>query len=1060
MPLTPGLRIRLLGPLEIDGVDPARFGSRKARTLFRLLALADGVPVSTDQIVDAVWGDDPTARPTDQVAVLVSRLRTALRQDAIRRTDAGYSLTVEWLDLRAARELVAEARRRVERGAPAAGRAAAEAAVRLFRGPLLAGEQDAPWVLVPREAARRLENEARQVAALAALAAGDYRSAVAAADEALAHDAHDEVAVRVAMVALSRLGHRSASLDRYEALRTSLAEELGVAPSPETSAIHLAVLQDREPPPVAGAAAPIPPATAAPEVPPGRDAAVRAFTSALDRAASGRATLLDIEGDAGMGKTHLLRALTAHAQAFGSIALATRCDELGRALPLSAVLEALGAHLVGLGGTERNRVLGEDSALLEPLLDWRAGPAASDRWLGALADPTAGRLLLYSALLRAVDRLGDAAPAVLLIDDAHRAAEPTIDWLRYVRRNGDGVRLLVVTTRRTHEGPDVDADQHLILEPIDIEAAATLVGRHRAAELLARSGGNPLFLLELADAPQDALPPSLVASVQERCARTGDAAPVLRNAAVLGTDIDVDLLASVLRSPAIELLDSLEVGVAHDLLDDADGRLSFRHALVREALVEQTRSSRRALLHREAGRTLAARTPSEPLRIAHHARLGGDAALAARWLVIAARQSAARFDFAGAERLATEAISLDDSAAARTERAHIRIAAGDHRGATEDAEAARRLGADLEALEVEGLVAYYRRDFSRAARIAGMVRTTPDNATAGGILGLLAGRIAHATGDLRAADAALTAPLTGDAEPIGMIWLSLLRVHEGRPDDALAVLDAYAGPTGAPVHLFAPHHELFSRGYALATLGDAAAALRVLDRLSDMVSHEASGHWAGRGENMRGWVLRNLGELGAADEWNQRGFALAEAAAYSEAQAHALLDLADGRVLAGDPEAAQQLLNRAEPLHARDHAFRWRHQLRGRLLAARIRLVMHQPEDAAAQAWSVARDATALGAHRYTVLGRLIAALAQVHVGASPNPADLEHDINALDHVAGLEAWRLTADLAAALRVDAWRTLAEHRAAGLASRAGDYEETVTRIARTRLDSTNIANRSG
>jgi hypothetical protein len=358
------------------------------------------------------------------------------------------------------------------------------------------------------------------------------------------------------------------------------------------------------------------------------------------------------------------------------------------------------------------------------------------------------------------------------------------------------------------------------------------------------------------------------------------------------------------------------------------------------------------------------------------------------------------------------------------------------------------------------LVAYYRRDFTEAARIAGMVGTTPDDPTAGGILGLLAGRIAHATGDLRAADAALTAPLSGDAAHIGRIWLSFLRVHEGRPDDALAVLDAHAGPTEAPVHLFAPHHELFARGYALATLGDAASALRVLDRLSDVVAYETSGHWAGRVENMRGWVVRNLGELGAADEWNQRGLALAEAAAYSEAQAHALLDLADGRVLAGDPVGAEQLLKRAEPLHARDHAFRWRHQLRGRLLEARIRLVIEQPGEAADQASSVARDATALGAHRYAVLGRLIAALAQVHAGASPNLAELENDINALDRVAGLEAWRLTADLAAALRVDAWRALADRRAARLASCAGDYAEALTRVARTRLDSTNNANRSG
>lgn len=1051
----PALRVRLLGGLEIDGVDPARFGSRKARTLVRLLALAEGAPVPVDAIVDALWGDDPPAVPADQVAVLVSRVRAVLGVETVSRTDSGYALAVDWLDHRAARDLVTEARRRLERGAPAAGRAAADAAVRLFRGPLLADEIDAPWVRTAREAAGRLEGEARQLAALGALTAGDLRSAVAAAEDQLTRDAFDEVALRVAVVALVRLGNRSAALDRYERFRRGLADELGVDPAHETAAVHLAILQNREIPAFDGVGG-VRAARTKPVVPPGRDAAVRAFTAALDRAAGGRAELLGIDGEPGMGKTHLLRALGAHAEAGGAVVLTARCDELGNALPLAALFQALNAHLAGLDDVARATVLGEDRPLLDPLLDWRAG-AVPDAWLGALTDPTAGRLLLFGALLRVVDRLGGHAAVVLLVDDAHRAADATVGWLHYARRHGDGVRLLIVVAGRPGEGPELDADERITLEPLDVESAAMLVGRERAADYVARSDGNPLYLLELAAAPDSALPPSLMTAVQERCARTGAAATLLRNAAVLGPDIDVDLLASVLRIPVIDLLDGLEVGVAHGLLDDGDGRLRFHHALVREALVEQTRGNRRALLHREAGRALAARPQPEPLRVAYHARLGGDTALASTQLVAAARASALHFDLAAARRLVDEAVALEDSAQSRLERARIRIAQGDHAGGAEDAAEARRLGAGTEALEVEGVAAYYRRDFEAAARIAEAGR---DASGGTGVLALLGGRVAHAAGDLRSADAALTAPASGDAGQMKAIWLSFLRVHEGRSTEALALLDGQTGAGATPAHLFAPHHVFFTRAYAEASLGHAAVALAVLDQLAELVAHDLSGHWAGRAENIRGWVLRNLGEHAAADEWNHRGLALAEAVGYTEAQAHALLDLADGRLVAGDTAAVRSLLDRAAPFHQRDHAFRWRHQLRARLLEVRLLILEGAYDEAAELAATMARDAAGLRAAKYAVLGRLASALANARAGHEVTAADHDGDVSALDSVAGLEAWWITADLASAVKADAWSALASRRAAALAAGAGDYAESVARSAGTRLSSTRSTQRSG
>ena len=78
------LSVRVLGEFDVDGVEPSALGSRKGRALLRLLALARGQAVSADALASALWGDALPSKPADQVAVLVSRLRTVVGQGASR----------------------------------------------------------------------------------------------------------------------------------------------------------------------------------------------------------------------------------------------------------------------------------------------------------------------------------------------------------------------------------------------------------------------------------------------------------------------------------------------------------------------------------------------------------------------------------------------------------------------------------------------------------------------------------------------------------------------------------------------------------------------------------------------------------------------------------------------------------------------------------------------------------------------------------------------------------------------------------------------------------------
>lgn len=104
-----GVRIRVLGGFGVDGVAERNLGRRKARTRLKVLALARGGPVSVDALADVPWGAHVPARPADQVGVLVSRLRGVLGADRLLRSDAGYAVVTDWLDVDEVADLAARA---------------------------------------------------------------------------------------------------------------------------------------------------------------------------------------------------------------------------------------------------------------------------------------------------------------------------------------------------------------------------------------------------------------------------------------------------------------------------------------------------------------------------------------------------------------------------------------------------------------------------------------------------------------------------------------------------------------------------------------------------------------------------------------------------------------------------------------------------------------------------------------------------------------------------------------------------------------------------------------
>src|SRR5580693_3020493 len=983
------LAIRVLGEFGVDGVEPQALGSRKARLALQHLALGAGQVVPSDVLVDALWEHDPPARPGEQLAVLMSRLRSVLGKERIEHRDGGYLLRADWLDATELAALTDEAERRQGAGNVTGAAAAVRVALSLLDS---AGSVPVPgeWARLRRGELDRLISRARRVAASALLAAGDWVGTVDAATAALERDPYDEVALRLLLRAYVLGGQAAAALSRYAVAREQFADELGADPSPETAELYLAILRGE-------LAAPARPATSPTTGLVGRDDELSNLDAVAMRA-HGEASVqvVVIDGEPGIGKTTLVRSWASRRAATGDTVLLASCGPLDRAMPLDALLDALARLLRRLGSETAADLLGGDGQLLGPLLD--AAPAAQQPML---ADSMLGPAVLYAVLVRVLRRLAERGPLVIVIDDAHLGGQPLRDWVRFVQR--EAIPLAVVLAVRPGEG-DPPADARLHLDALSEAAAAELVGPARVGELNARAKGHPLFLTELAQQPAGAeLPASLVESVSARCDELGPAGMLLRTGAVLGTELDIDLLAAVLGRPVVSLLDDAERAAAGRFLADDDGTFRFRHEL-----------AARALRH-------------------------------------AAARAAERFDHAAAEALLDDALSLHPDPRGWLARARVRTRRGRYQEALSDVE--RALPAGPAALEVGAWAAYFGRRFAQSTQFADDgALAAADPATRARCLAV-GGRTRHAAGDLSGAETQLGEALSlahGSDRVTAAAWLGVIRSHQSRADDALALLrPATRGELGAE-HTSATLHALLFTGHAHAVAGRPVPALAAFTRYDAEVERRQAPRFGGRAVNFAGWVLRNLGAQTEGLDLHHEALEIGRRQGTPEVVIAALQDMAEHSVHAGDADGAQSLLAEALPLLDGDLVFGWRLELRHWLVSGELALLQDAAEQARDLGCKLAERAAALGVPRYLGAGRLLRCRADRVLGVPPDLDAVAADLDLLDSAMAVEAWWWTGEVAAELGVPAWLDRAAQRAERLAANAGPHGDGLRRALAARM----------
>ncbi len=508
----PRFRFRLVGPfaLERDGeaLPDRAVGSRKGRTLLKLLLVERGHLVSTDRIVDALWGDAPPGKPEENVAALVSRLRAVVGSEAITGGRGGYRVPPgagHVVDVDEAEELTREAEARLRAGEPSLAGVAAEGALRILdAGALLEDEPYAPWCDEARGELERVHRRARRAAWDAALQLSEHGWAAQVAGAAIGADPLDEEAYRAVMTAHRQAGEPGAALAAYERLRGALADGLGVDPSPETESLYLSILRAEPVPDVPQRARSAPAGERSPD--PGfvgRERELAWLSERWAESATGKPALVLICGEAGIGKTSLAGEVNRLATRTGGTAVLTRCYEAERSLFLQPIVEAIRSIVIALPPDDVRRLAGPWAGTLAELVPEVARVLRPHGYQPS--SPEIERRRSFDALSAFLRHLARERPLLLILDDLHNAGTSTVEALHFLFRRSNVDRLLVLATVRTDEGAEAVASlggvaERLDLGPLSDRDVARLAERMGAGELAGRiqamTRGHPLFVVE------------------------------------------------------------------------------------------------------------------------------------------------------------------------------------------------------------------------------------------------------------------------------------------------------------------------------------------------------------------------------------------------------------------------------------------------------------------------------------------------------------------------------------------------------------------------------------
>ncbi|HEY2673966.1 MAG TPA: BTAD domain-containing putative transcriptional regulator [Rugosimonospora sp.] len=692
--------IRVLGPVEadVDGDVVALGGPRQRAVLARLVS-ARGEAVSVDRLIDDLWGGEPPVQAITSLQAYVSNLRRLLEPGRPPRAPArvlvtappGYAIALptDALDAWRFERLVAEA------GSPtgdvAEARARLMTGLSLWRGAAFGEFTDEPWAAADVARLDELRLQAEEALVGLTLRAGEVAAAVPAADALTRRHPLREEGWRLLALALWGSNRQGDALDTLRRARRGLADELGLDPGPDLTALEEAILrQHREvlyeairqpaetgPPPGLPSRRPSAPKPGQEEPPshrpegslsrdvagpsPSRPAA-EPFVGRVDELARLRGGAAEVtaghgsrialvSGEPGVGKSTLLGRLRRELTDQGWLSVGGQCPEDTAGAPPAWpwVLALRSLATVSVPPAEVAELLGSPAS-------------GGDR---AGIDASAGRFRLHRAVVAWLREAIRERRLAIVLDDLHWADGETLALLATVGTElTEAPILLLVGYRAAEVSPELAASLAVLAPrgPLRLPLTglpATAVGALIAAlshvpvdaattaALAERTGGNPFYLKETARlldsegalVALEKVPEGVRDVLRRRLNRLPQAViVVLRLAAVAGRETDVDVLIDAADTDEAGVLDALDAGIIVGLLTEpAPGQIRFTHALVRDALVADLSGLRRARMHERLGVALQRLRPDDLPALAHHYHQAASAATASRALDYAVR---------------------------------------------------------------------------------------------------------------------------------------------------------------------------------------------------------------------------------------------------------------------------------------------------------------------------------------------------------------------------------------------------------------------------------------
>lgn len=236
-----GMGVGVFGPVHLEGTSL----SPRERMVLSALVLRAGRLTTTDELAEAVWGDEPPETWAKQLQASIGRVRVAIGRNLIETTPGGYALRVDpdMIDVERFERLAASARQHLDGGDPARAIDAADRALTLARGAAYADLAAWPPAVVESERLDEVRMGLEEVRLDARLQLGEHAASVADAERLVRESPLRERRWTVLATALYRSGRQADALAAIRAAKERLAQELGAEPGDELRELELAILR-------------------------------------------------------------------------------------------------------------------------------------------------------------------------------------------------------------------------------------------------------------------------------------------------------------------------------------------------------------------------------------------------------------------------------------------------------------------------------------------------------------------------------------------------------------------------------------------------------------------------------------------------------------------------------------------------------------------------------------------------------------------------------------------------------------------------------------------------